>query len=78
MKYPILSNIARDILAIPVSTVASDSTFSTSGRFVIPHRNRIQPQTLEALMCTQNWLWAKTYGKNDKIMYIYYFLYFIF
>ncbi|KAH9685852.1 hypothetical protein KPL70_014129 [Citrus sinensis] len=31
-KYPILQKIARDILAIPVSTVASESAFSTGGR----------------------------------------------
>ncbi|XP_031281355.1 zinc finger BED domain-containing protein RICESLEEPER 1-like [Pistacia vera] len=31
-KYPILSSIARDILAIPVSTVASESIFSTGGK----------------------------------------------
>ena len=30
-KYPTLQRIARDILAIPVSTVASESSFSTSG-----------------------------------------------
>ena len=35
-KYPILSHMARDILAIPVSTVASESAFSTGGR-VLDH-----------------------------------------
>ncbi|KAF6148484.1 hypothetical protein GIB67_038839, partial [Kingdonia uniflora] len=45
--------------AIPVSTVASESAFSTSGRFVSPHRSRLHPKTLEALMCAQDWLWAE-------------------
>ncbi|WOH08801.1 hypothetical protein DCAR_0728249 [Daucus carota subsp. sativus] len=31
IKYPTLQAIARDVLAIPVSTVASESDFSTSG-----------------------------------------------
>ena len=57
-KYTTLQAIARDILAIPVSTVASESAFSTSGRLVSPHRNRLHPKTLEALMCAQSWLWA--------------------
>jgi hypothetical protein len=48
--------IARDIYAIPVSTVASESTFSTSGRVLSEHRSRLTPGMLEALMCTQNWL----------------------
>ncbi|KAH9757646.1 polypyrimidine tract-binding protein [Citrus sinensis] len=36
--YPTLARIARDILAIPITTVASESAFSTSGRVVSPHR----------------------------------------
>lgn len=32
-RYPILSHIAKDVLAIPVFTVASESAFITEGRF---------------------------------------------
>ncbi|GJV85813.1 zinc finger BED domain-containing protein RICESLEEPER 2-like protein [Tanacetum coccineum] len=56
-KYPVLQAIARDILAIPVSTVASESAFSASGRLISPHRSRLHPNTIEALMCAQSWLW---------------------
>ncbi|KAF7812865.1 putative AC transposase [Senna tora] len=38
ITYPTLQAIARDFLAIPFSTVASESAFSTSGRVVSPHR----------------------------------------
>ncbi|KAK4398483.1 Zinc finger BED domain-containing protein RICESLEEPER 2 [Sesamum angolense] len=31
-RFPILSKMARDILAVPVSTVASEAAFSTGGR----------------------------------------------
>ena len=54
VKYPVLQIIARDILAIPVSTVASESVFSSSGRLVSPHRNRLHPKMIEALMCAQS------------------------
>ncbi|CAH9076987.1 unnamed protein product [Cuscuta europaea] len=57
VKYPTLQAIAKDILAIPVSTVVSESAFSASGRLVSPHRNRLHPKTIEALMCAQSWLW---------------------
>ena len=57
-NYPILSQIARDILAIPVTTIASESAFSTGGRFVSSYRNRLHPSTLEALMCSQSWIRA--------------------
>lgn len=61
--YPILQQIARDILSIPVSTVASESAFSTSGRVLNPYRSRLLPEAVEALMCTQNWIWAASKSK---------------
>ncbi|KAJ0089938.1 hypothetical protein Patl1_12580 [Pistacia atlantica] len=56
--YPILQSIARDVLAIPVSTIASESAFSIGGNLVSPHRNRLHSNTIEALMCSHNWLRA--------------------
>ncbi|KAH9677883.1 transmembrane ascorbate ferrireductase 1 [Citrus sinensis] len=35
-RYPTLARIARDILAIPITTVASESAFNTSGRVLHP------------------------------------------
>ena len=55
--------MARDILAIPVSTVASESAFSTSGRLINAHRSRLHPNTLEALMCSQSWLRSEIKGE---------------
>ncbi|KZV55410.1 hypothetical protein F511_06460, partial [Dorcoceras hygrometricum] len=62
IKYPILHDVAKDVLAIPVSTVASESTFSTGGRVLSAHRNRLHPKTVEALMCARDWLWSETQG----------------
>ncbi|BAT75705.1 hypothetical protein VIGAN_01361400 [Vigna angularis var. angularis] len=56
--------IARNFLAIPISTVASESPFSTGGRFLTPHRSRLHPDTLEALMCVQDWLWSDIQGSS--------------
>ncbi|TYK22502.1 transposase [Cucumis melo var. makuwa] len=55
-QFEVLGHMARDILAIPVSTVASESTFSYGGRVVDPSRCSLAPKTMEALICTQNWL----------------------
>ena len=52
--YPTLRQIARDIF--PITTVASESAFSTSGRVLSEHRSRLTPKMLEALMCSQSWL----------------------
>ena len=53
-RYPVLRKVARDIYAIPVSTVASESAFSTSGRVVSEHRSCLTPDLLEALMCSHD------------------------
>ncbi|KAL0545746.1 hypothetical protein IC582_015638 [Cucumis melo] len=55
-RFEVLGHMARDILAILVSTVASESAFSTGGRVVDLSRCSLAPKKVEALICTQNWL----------------------
>ncbi|WVZ89881.1 hypothetical protein U9M48_036230 [Paspalum notatum var. saurae] len=55
-KYPILSTMARDFLAIPLSIVSSESAFSCGGRILSDHRSSLSPQMLEALICAKDWL----------------------
>lgn len=62
-RYNILSLIARDVLAIPISTVASESAFSTSGRILDSFRSSLSPKMVETLVCTQSWL----KGNNEGI-----------
>ena len=63
-RYPILSQIAKDVLAIPVSTVASESAFSTGGRILDPFRSSLTHKTVESLICTQNWLRSTLLGER--------------
>jgi hypothetical protein len=55
-KYPILSLMAKDVLAVPASTVPSESAFSTGGRIIDPLRCSLSTDTVEALICAQSWL----------------------
>uniref|UniRef100_A0A803N135 BED-type domain-containing protein n=1 Tax=Chenopodium quinoa TaxID=63459 RepID=A0A803N135_CHEQI len=67
--YPILQQIAKDIMSIPVSTAPSESAFSTSGRVLDPYRSRLLPETVEALMCTQNWIWSNYKGELKEVQH---------
>jgi hypothetical protein len=62
VNYPVLSRLARDALAVQVSTVASESAFSSSGRVVSVYRNRLDPEVVEALVCTKDWTKASKKG----------------
>ncbi|KAF7149961.1 hypothetical protein RHSIM_Rhsim02G0100300 [Rhododendron simsii] len=53
-KYPILSQVARDVLAMPVSTVASKSAFSMCGHVLDPFRSLLSLSMVKTLVCTQN------------------------
>ncbi|CAN6456065.1 unnamed protein product [Victoria cruziana] len=66
-RFPILSKMARDILGIPVSTVALDSTFSTGSKMLDTYRSSLDLQTLQALMCAQDWLQDKLDGTSYSL-----------
>ncbi|XP_070014468.1 zinc finger BED domain-containing protein RICESLEEPER 2-like [Nicotiana sylvestris] len=55
-RFPILSELARDVLAIPISSVASKCAFSTSGRILDSFRSSLTPKCVQALICVQDWL----------------------
>jgi hypothetical protein len=64
-QYPVLASMARDFLAIPLSSVASESTFSTAGMIIDKYRNSLSPKTVEALICTKDWL--KDCNSDDEV-----------
>ncbi|CAN1760891.1 Putative AC9 transposase [Linum perenne] len=43
-------------MAIPITSVASEAAFSTGGRVIDPSRASLGVKTVEALLCTQDWL----------------------
>ncbi|XP_055835093.1 uncharacterized protein LOC129903566 [Solanum dulcamara] len=55
-RFPILAEMARDVLAVPVSSVASESAFSTGGRLLDSFRSSLTPNLVQALVCLQDWL----------------------
>ncbi|KAG8484996.1 hypothetical protein CXB51_021203 [Gossypium anomalum] len=63
-RFPTLSKMARDVLAISVSTVASESAFSTGGRVLDQYRSSLTPKIVQALVCTQDWI-RKSSSQED-------------
>uniref|UniRef100_A0A803PI39 HAT C-terminal dimerisation domain-containing protein n=1 Tax=Cannabis sativa TaxID=3483 RepID=A0A803PI39_CANSA len=55
-RYKVLSRIARDVLASPISSIASESAFSTGGRILDPFMSSLSSKMVEALICSKNWL----------------------
>ena len=53
--FPVLSKMARDLLTPPVSTVASESTFSIVANILGERRTRLLDKMLESLTCLKDW-----------------------
>ncbi|KAL6141319.1 hypothetical protein ACLB2K_059609 [Fragaria x ananassa] len=55
-RYPILSQIAKDVFPVPASTVASKSAFSLGKRVIDPFRASLTPRMVECLVYCSDWL----------------------
>lgn len=60
--FPVLAALARDILAIPITSVASESAFSMGGRIVTKYRGALLPKHIEVMVTSQNW--SRGYGAD--------------
>lgn len=69
-RYPILSMMARDVLAIPVSTLGPEVAFSNSGRVLDQYHSSLTPDTREALICGQDWLRMEPEGMKSLMFII--------
>lgn len=67
MKYKILPKMAADILAISISTIASESTFSAGGRVIDDFRSKLNEESITTLICGGDWLHNKYGMKRNKV-----------
>lgn len=71
ISTPILSQVARDIMAIQVSTVASESAFSVGRRVIDPYRNRLDTEMVQAPTCTKDWVGLARKGTHVVSIFVF-------
>ncbi|XP_016665604.1 zinc finger BED domain-containing protein DAYSLEEPER isoform X1 [Gossypium hirsutum] len=68
VRYNELSLLARDLLAIPISTVASESAFSMGKKVITPLRSSLKQKTVQAVVCLDDWMRAKGFSIVARMM----------
>lgn len=76
LNLPVLSTLAHDVMAVQIFTVASESAFSAGGRVFGPFRSSLDPDIIEALVCTKDWMRASRNG-NYLCIYISFFFHIV-
>jgi len=72
LKFLALQAIARDVLAISITTVAFEYAFNTSGQILTSHPSWFHHIIIKVLMCTRSWIWNSNHlGKLLKFINIY-------
>ena len=56
--------MTRDMLTVLISIVASETTFSASGRMLSDYRSRLSLEMVEALMISRDHMHALTRRQN--------------
>ncbi|PON33932.1 Ribonuclease H-like domain containing protein [Parasponia andersonii] len=54
LRFPVFSQLARDVLTILVSTISSEYTFSTTKMIVDERRTSLAPEMIEVLTCVKD------------------------
>jgi hypothetical protein len=77
LKYPLVAKMARDILSIPITSVSSESAFSTGGRVIDDYRSSLLPSTVQGLVGTSSWIRGGHHKEKDVVSIYDTFLFFI-
>ena len=62
--YPTLVMMARDVFVIPVSTVPSESCFSSANMILSDKCSKLGAHVFERLVCLKDWIDAENRAQN--------------
>ena len=57
--------MARDLMSIPITIVASESSFGTGKKILTPYRLCLLLENAEVRLCTKSWL----YGLEGNLIF---------
>lgn len=66
LNFRVLSKMAVEILSIPITTVASESTFSAGGRVIDQYRSSLGTEVVQVLLCGNDWF-RGVHGLKKKL-----------
>lgn len=55
-----------------MSPIASESAFSAGGRVIDPFHNRLDPEIVQSLVCTKDWIAALRKGNGGLYVHKFY------
>ncbi|VFQ61985.1 unnamed protein product [Cuscuta campestris] len=64
--FPCLGMLARQVLSVPVSTVTIEREFSAGGNILTDYRSCLNAESLETLVCNQDWLLARRRAQESS------------
>jgi hypothetical protein len=68
-RFLVLAAMAKSFLAVPASSVSSESTFSSGGHILNDYRSSLL-STVQALVCASSWIRASQNDNNTPILVV--------